>query len=102
MKKQAHIIILEDADGITVDFERWSYKQAQTCIDKTVELYAEWLGMYERSLNRAARVVCYTTPDGYHKAAPVWSVTINEFRRMIERQQEKNREAARLRNNGAV
>ena len=97
MKRQTHIIILEDQDGRTVDFERWTYKRAQTCIDKTAELYAEWPGLYGKNLERAARVVCYPTPDGYTQAAPVWAVPVDEFRRMIEARQEKNREKARRR-----
>lgn len=95
MKKQTYIIVLEDQDGCTVDFERWAYKRAQTCIDKIVELYAEWPGLYRKNLERAARVVCYPTPDGYNQAAPVWSVSANEFRRMIEVKQEKNLEKIR-------
>lgn len=59
MRKQTYIIVLEDQDGRTVDFERWAYKRAQTCIDKIVELYAEWPGLYGKNLERAARVVCY-------------------------------------------
>ena len=97
MRKQTYIIVLEDQDGRTVDFERWAYKRAQTCIDKIVELYAEWPGLYGKNLERAARVVCYPTPDGYNQAAPVWSVSVDEFRRMIDAQQEKNREKVRRR-----
>ena len=95
MKKQTYIIVLEDQDGRTVDFERWTYKRAQTCIDKIVELYAEWPGLYGKNLERAARIVCYPTPDGYNQAAPVWNVSVNEFRRMIEAKKEKNREKIR-------
>ena len=97
MKKQTYIVILEDKDGITVEFERWSYKRAQTCIDKTVELYAEWPGLYGKYLERAARVVCYPTPDGYNQDAPVWDAPVEEFRRMIQIQREKNREKVRRR-----
>lgn len=97
MKKQTYIICLEDQDGRTVDFERWTYKRSQTCVDKIVELYAEWPSLYEKNLERAARVVCYPTPDGYTPAAPVWSVSVDDFRRMVHDQQEKNREKVRCR-----
>lgn len=89
MKKQTYIIILEDQDGRTVDFERWTYKRAQTCIDKTVELYAEWPSLYRDNLDRAARVVCYPTPDGYDKSAPVWAVSVTDFRCMVQARQKE-------------
>lgn len=54
-------------------------------------------GLYRNNLDRAARVVCYPTPDGYTHAAPVWGVSVDEFRRMVEAQQEKTREEARRR-----
>ena len=95
MKKQTYIIILEDQEGHTVDFERWTYKRAQTCIDKTVELYAEWPSLYRQNLDKAARVVCYPTPDGYNEAAPVWAVPVDAFRRMIQDKLEANRKKAR-------
>ena len=97
MKKQTYIIVLEDQGGRTVDFERWTYKRPQTCVDKIVELYAEWPSLYEKNLERAVRVVCYPTPDGYTQAAPVWSVPVGEFQHMIESRQEKNRERVRHR-----
>lgn len=81
-KKMTFIIYLEDAAGNMVDFERWAFKKAKTCIDHMIELYKTY-SIYERSLAKAARVVCYPTPDGYNKADPVWSVGVDEFRKLM-------------------
>lgn len=85
-RQQTYIIVLEDNQGRTIDFERWTYKRAQTCISKMVALYRT-LNSYSFArdmLDRTARVVCYPTPNGYHESVPVWSVTANEFRAMLE------------------
>ena len=82
MKKQTFIICLEDADGLVVDFERWSFKRAQTCIDHMIELYKTY-SIYGLSLAKAAKLVCYPTPDGYHKVDPVWSASVDEFRALM-------------------
>ena len=94
MSKQTFIICLEDEKGVAAEFERWGFKKAETCIEHMVELYGTYPSLYLRNLDRAAKVVCYPTPDGYHKADPVWSVTPAEFLGLIEEWNEK-RAAAR-------
>lgn len=83
-KQQTFIIRLEDKDGKLVDFERWAYKKVETCIQKMVELYSTYSGIYERNLVKAARVVAYPTPDGYNRESPVWSVSVEEFRELMK------------------
>lgn len=85
MKKQTFIICLENQDGLVVDFERWSYKRAETCIANMVKLYRTY-SIYGLSLAKADRVVCYPTPDGYTKADPVWSVSVDEFRELMKKE----------------
>lgn len=38
MKKQTYITVLEDKNGWEIDFERWTYKRAQTCISKLKDM----------------------------------------------------------------
>lgn len=98
MKKQTYIIVLEDQDGRTVDFERWTYKRAEKCVDTMVKLYGEYWYIYSRNLEQTARVVCYPTPDGYNEAPAVWTATKAEFIHLVEQYQErkKKRVAERL------
>ena len=84
MKKQTFVICLEDRNSMVVDFERWSFKRAQTCIDHMIELYKTY-SIYWLSLAKADKLVCYPTPDGYHKEAPVWSVSVDEFRELMRK-----------------
>lgn len=84
-KEMRFLIRLEKEDGSLVDFERWSYKKAETCINKMVALYGTNSGLYLRKLDKADKVVCYPTPDGCHAAEPVWSVSADEFRAMVEK-----------------
>ena len=96
-KKMTHIIRLEKEDGSLVEFERWSGKDAQTCINEMVELYDTYGSLYLKHLEQADRVVCYPTPDGYTAGDPVWSATREEFLALIEqRGLEKSKKFARL------
>lgn len=83
MKKQTFIICLEDQEGRMVNFERWYFKSMKRCVDAMVGLYRSCPSIYRSDLERAARVVCYPTPDGYHRKAAVWSVSVDEFREMM-------------------
>ena len=95
-KEMRHIIRLEKEDGSVVEFERWSYKDAQICINKMVELYDTYGSLYLKHLEQADRVVCYPTPDGYTAGEPVWSATREEFLALIEqRGLEKSKKFAR-------
>ena len=87
--RQNFIVCLEDACGCTVEFERWPYKKAETCIQHMVELYGTYPSLYSKGLNEAARVVCYPTPDGYTRAEPVWAVTTEEFRELMRQFKEE-------------
>lgn len=90
MKKQTYMTILEDENGQEIDFERWAYKRAQTCISKMLELYSgEWAFLYRKEIDRAARIVCYPTPDGYNLGPAVWSATVAELKDMIQARQKK-------------
>ena len=82
--KQTFIICVENESDCVLEFERWPYKRAQTCIDKMIELYRTYPSLYVPHLTGAAKVICYPTPDGYHKAAPVWSVSVDEFRELLK------------------
>lgn len=86
MQKQTYIIRLEDQAGGLIDFERWGYKHAKTCIAKMLELYANYSGIYIPKLSSASRVVCYPTPDGYNRGKPVWSVSAADFAAMVQQQ----------------
>lgn len=83
MAKQTFIILLENSDGQIIDFERWSYKKVRTCIDNMVELYRTYPSLYVPKLQGADRVTAYPTPDGYNREAPVWSVSKDEFLKMV-------------------
>ena len=90
MKEQTYITCLESADGQIIDFERWAYKRAQTCINRLVELYsgacgAEWL--YKQMISQASEVACYAVCD--NKEEEVWRVKIEEFQRLIGRVKEE-------------
>lgn len=90
MKKQTYITILEDESGQEIDFERWAYKRAQTCISKMLELYGGELAfLYRKKIDRAARIVCYPTPDGYNLGPAVWSATVSELKDMIHAGQKE-------------
>ena len=89
MAQQRYIIRLEDKEGKMVDFERWSFKKVETCIQHMVELYSTYSNMYMPKLDKADRVVAYPTPDGCHEEAPVWSVTVDEFRAMVKKREEE-------------
>lgn len=90
MKKQTYITVLEDKNGWEIDFERWTYKRAQTCINKLLELYGGPFSiLYLKDIDRAARVICYPTPDGYNKGPAVWSATVAELKDMIQARQKK-------------
>lgn len=91
MVKQSFIIRLEDQDGHVVDFERFIYKRVETCVGLLVELYKRYERLYMPNLDKAARVVAYPTPDGYHMEDPVWSVSVEEFRKMVEKEKEEER-----------
>lgn len=84
MKQQTHIIRLTDENGSLVNFERWAHKKTQTCIEKMVELYATYPGIYKRDIDKAATITCYSTPD-QGPETPVWTVTKQEFLRMVEK-----------------
>lgn len=87
--EQTFIICLENEQGRSVNFERWSYKRLSTCISKMVLLYKE-LKKYSfvmEELNKTIRVVAYKSDettnyctDGKNK---VWSISIDEFLQMI-------------------
>lgn len=81
--KMTFIICLEDKEGRTMEFERWGYKKVETCIDKMVELYRTYSGLYVPLLKAADKVTAYPTPDGYNRGDPVWSVSKDEFLKMI-------------------
>lgn len=87
--KQNFIIRLEDAAGNMVDFERWPYKKVETCIRDMVDMYRMYDRLFMPKLDKAYRVVAYSTPDGAHMEAPVWSVSVEEFRKMIEKRREE-------------
>ena len=87
MAKQTFIIRLEDKDGKMVDFERWAYKKAETCISKMIKLYSEH-SIYEYNLAKADKVVAYPTPNGYDMEEPVWSVSVEEFRELMKKAKE--------------
>lgn len=84
MKQQTFIVYLEDQDGRMIDFERWCYKRSKTCLDAMVKLYGSWPSLYLPQLAKAARVVCYPTPDGSNKEAPAWSLSAEEFRERMK------------------
>lgn len=86
MAKQTFIICVEDQNGFIVDFERWACKKVETCIAKMIELYKTYSILYAPKLDGAARVTAYPTPNGYDREAPVWSVTADEFRALIEKE----------------
>lgn len=87
--KQNFIICLEAADGRQITFERWPFKRVQTCVAHMVELYKTYSGLYGRYLDQAAKVVAYHTPDGYNRAAPVWSVSVDEFRKLMSDKEDQ-------------
>ena len=90
MKKQTYITILEDENGREINFERWTYKRVKTCVDKMLDLYSgPWASLYREDIDRAARVVCYHTPDGYNLGPAVWSATVAELKDMIQARQKK-------------
>lgn len=91
MSKQTFIICLENIEGRTVFFERWGFTKAESCIDHMVQLIGSSINFYKRIIGPSAvKAVCYPTPDGYNRAEPVWSVTIEEFWNMVEAERSKS------------
>lgn len=89
MAKQTFIICLEDENGVSVNFERWPYKKAETCLDHMVELYCRYEVLYGHDLDKASRVVCYPTPDGCTKGKPAWDISADEMRELMEKKRRE-------------
>ena len=84
-QQQTFIIRLEDKDGKMVDFERWAYKKVETCIKNMVKTYSDHAYLYEPTLAKADKVVAYATPGGRSdEKIPVWSVSVEEFRKLMK------------------
>ena len=84
MKKQTFISYLKDAEGKTVNFERYAYKKAGTVYNNLKKYYAhlhsKWRFLYDQDINKTAYVAIYATPDGVNKEAePVIRVSMDQF-----------------------
>ena len=78
MKKQTYISCLEDENGKMINFERWSYKNINTIVNKLKTLYQ--YSIYKSSLEKSKTLVIYETPDGYNKnKIPVLKIAIDEL-----------------------
>ena len=51
-KEQTFISILEDKDGNTIDFERWSYKKVAAVEKKVKKLYNDYYGVYKEDIEK--------------------------------------------------
>ena len=70
MKKQTYITVYEDAAGKMTDFNRWSFKRAETCLKKEID--ALKANSAYRFLQRDARTLkVIETPDGYNRGKTV-------------------------------
>lgn len=84
MKQQTFIACFKDAEGKTVNFERYAYKRAKTVYSNLKKYYAhlydQWRFLYNDSITKAAYVTIYATPDGVTKEAePVIRVSVEQF-----------------------
>ncbi|MEG1758755.1 MAG: hypothetical protein RR235_09960 [Oscillospiraceae bacterium] len=82
-KEQTFLAELLDANGREVDFHRYACKRVNTVIKNITKMYSRYSFM-AKDLNNTASVVIYSTPLGYGDGELVWSVTVDEFRRMME------------------
>ena len=74
----------KDAEGRTVNFERYAYKRAKTVYNNLKKFYAhlydKWRFLYNDDITKADYVAIYATPDGVTKEAePVIRVPIEQF-----------------------
>lgn len=81
--KQTYIIKLLDKNGYTVNFERWSYKKLNTCINRMINLYKELMryNFVRQELESVVTVVAYKTNELAEEK--VWEASKEEFMKMI-------------------
>jgi hypothetical protein len=85
MAKQTYLFRIENDAGQCMDFERWTFKRLDTCINKMIELYGgTWASLYARKLDGAAYVTAYKTDYEATEANRAWRVTVEEFRDMLK------------------
>jgi len=91
MKEQTFIVELKDKNNSTIDFERFSYKRLNTCINAMIKLYKKAFDpycfcgfLYKENVEKAARIVAYRTDYKTNDANKVWDISIDEFIKMLK------------------
>lgn len=82
MKKQTFITVAYDEEGSYINFERWSYKSANTCKRWSLQLYRDFGSLYK--LDEVAKLVCYATPNGVDKDYIAWELSHDEIIKELE------------------
>lgn len=85
MKQQTYILKMQDADGITKNFYRFSCKQAKTVKKMIVDAVNGssrdfWLWNWGK--DGVENILCIATPDGYTETETAWSMTLDELKAM--------------------
>ena len=93
MNKQRFLIELQDAQGHTIEFERWPFRSVKRSMDSMAALYGGWgAHLYADALNRSTQIVAYEMESDPAHGKEVQRIPVSEFRRMIAEQQQKEHE----------
>lgn len=93
MSKQRFLIELQDAQGHTIEFERWPFRSVKRSMDSMAALYGGWgAPLYADALNRSTQIVAYEMESDPAHGKEVQRIPVSEFRQMIAKQQQKERE----------
>lgn len=65
MKKQEYISKQYDKNGNILNFERWSFKNVNTCIDHHLEILRSFGEIYD--VDKTETIIFYATPDGVNE-----------------------------------
>lgn len=75
--KQTFLTVYRDAAGNMTSFNRWRYKNAQTCVKKEMELLKNSLySTCIKTLEKSVSMEVIETPDGYNHGRTVLTMAI--------------------------
>ena len=75
MKNMTFLVSMQNADGIQVDFYRFSYKTAAAVKKSIKKALIDNFNFWDHFWNAdgVKNIICYATPDGYNKGEIVWN-----------------------------
>ena len=79
MKEQTFISIFEDANGRTVDFERWADKRLSTVKRKVFLLYKKYPFMLRDITKKAVKLAIYQTEASGKHMNTAYECDMQEF-----------------------